>query len=349
MSNRALMVDAIGTEIIQRASYLEDTRLGSIYFGGGTPSLLTEGEMESLFECISDVFSFDEEIEITLEANPDDLSEVKLKSLADSPVNRLSIGIQSFLDDDLRLMNRVHSSLEAKKSLELAFSVGFDNISIDLIYGTPGSTLEKWSANLDVAFGYEVPHLSCYGLTVEPRTVLAHQVKNGAVTMPEDLHVVEQFHHLIDRTALRDFDHYEISNFCKPGFQAVHNTNYWRNLPYLGVGPSAHSFQKQTRSWNIANNQKYLRAIQNGTGYQDKEILTKAQIYNEYVMIGLRTKWGCDLKKIRNLDPTFATHFQTHILRYLEDKLIYQDNDTYILNQAGKPYADRIASDLFIV
>ncbi len=345
MKLKGQLVEALLKELEQRSSYLQEAPLSSVYFGGGTPSLLDREELEAVFQKIHQLFSLKENAEITLEANPDDLSEEKLKILRDTPVNRLSIGIQSFFDEDLEFMNRAHNAREAHACIEKAQQYGFDNLTVDLIYGAPTTSDEHWLANLNRLFEYNIPHLSCYCLTVEPRTALAHMVKAGKVAAVDDEQAGRQFDLLMEKMAENGYEHYEISNFAKPNWYAVHNSNYWKGVPYLGIGPSAHSYNGFSRQWNVANNVKYIKAL-NGEGpLFEVEELTPEQRYNEYVMTGLRTKWGVNLEKI---DSSFHTYFLKEIHPFVEEGKIKEEQGTYVLTHAGKHMADRIAMELFL-
>lgn len=339
---------ALERELELQSDYLEGATLDSIYLGGGTPSVLSADELKKLFAKIQAIHPVAENAEITLEANPDDLSLDYLRALKNTPINRFSIGVQSFHDKDLLLMNRAHDSRESMACIENALTVGFDVMSIDLIYGIPGLSDEEWEENLNRFFAFGIPHLSSYCLTVEPQTALAHFVEKGKIPPVDEDQAARQFEQLIKVAKEQGFHHYEISNFAKPGYEAVHNANYWRSVPYLGVGPSAHSFNQVSRQWNIANNANYIRSINTGKIPFEKEMLTPAQRYNEYVMTSLRTSWGCEVKKIKEIDPAFVTHFENLAQPFLYNhQLLFSDN-TYYLSEAAKFLADGIASDLFI-
>lgn len=344
MKLKADLIHALLKELELRKDYLKEEKLSSIYFGGGTPSLLSFEELSAIFDKIRQFFSVEENAEITLEANPDDLSAAKLEMLKDTPVNRLSIGIQSFSDQDLQFMNRAHNSKEAHQCVELAQKYGFENLTVDLIYGSPTTSDEQWIKNIDRLYEYDIPHLSCYCLTVEPKTALAHFVKTGKAADVDDEQASRQFNILMDKMEARGYEHYEISNFAKPGRHAIHNSNYWRGEAYLGVGPSAHSYDRQSRQWNVANNSKYIKAIEEGVLPFEKEDLTPEQRYNEYVMTGLRTKWGVELDRI---DPAFQPHFLREAATYLEEGKIEKKGKAFVLTRAGKHLADRIAMELF--
>ncbi len=342
------MVEAIVREIELRASEFDHRTLATIYLGGGTPSLLSRDELETLFAAVYGAFSVDPTAEVTIEANPDDLNRDTVSQLSDTPINRLSIGVQSFDDRDLRLMNRAHTSREAFSALELARK-SFEEISLDLIYGLPFSTPESWLSNVEKALLHDPVHLSCYALTVEPRTALHHQVSKGKVRLPDEEVVVRQFYDLIAFVSSRGFDHYEISNFARSGYYARHNTSYWKGVPYLGVGPSAHSFDGRARSWNISNNHLYLKAISQDLIQREKEVLSHDQRYNEYVMIGLRTKWGCQRSTIADFGDRYLEHFERTVADAIDQGMIVEVDDCFRLSTVGKAYADRLASDLFLV
>lgn len=342
------MVEAIIEEIGWQKDYLEGAQLETIYFGGGTPSLLSPTDLAAIFEKIYQTYSVANNAEITLEANPDDLTQEKLMALTHTPINRLSIGIQSFFEHDLKFMNRAHNAREAKDCIQNAKDAGFQNLTIDLIYGSPTTTNEQWEENIRMVLSYDIPHISCYCLTVEPNTALDHFVKKGKADPVDEEKAAYQFEILMTTLKAAGYEHYEISNFAKPDWHAKHNSNYWLGAKYLGIGPSAHSFNGASRQWNIANNTKYIQAIQKENPIYEKEILTKQQQYNEYILTALRTKWGCDLSKIKNWGTAFDKHFQKESKSYIQKQLIQQKNNIFTLTDKGKLIADRIAMDLFI-
>ncbi|MCB0638423.1 MAG: radical SAM family heme chaperone HemW [Lewinella sp.] len=352
---RAEMVAAIIREISWRQGYLAERELQSVYFGGGTPSLLSPAELGQIFAAIGAHFRLVPGAEVTLEANPDDLTADYLAGLRDTPVNRLSIGIQSFSDTDLRFMHRAHDAHEAQASLERALAAGFEQLTIDLIYGAPTTTDEQWLANIDRALALGIPHLSCYALTVEPRTALAHQIKTGQAPPMDEQQAARQFAILVEQLEGAGFLHYEISNFARPTALAVHNSNYWRGVPYLGVGPAAHSYDGDSRQWNVANNAKYLRRLAeidpvcppqiDEEPLFEREVLSPTDRYNEYVMTGLRTMWGVQPEA---LTPEHQAHFLTHIQQFIDKKLIVKQENSFILTRSGRFLADGIAADLFI-
>jgi len=310
--------------------------------------LLSKNELNEIFDCLKSNFQINEDAEITLEANPDDLTEEKIKELKDTPVNRLSIGIQSFYDEDLKLMNRTHSAEESIKAVKFAQEYGFDNITIDLIYGIPGLTDHRWRNNLQIAFALNVNHISAYCLTVEPKTALAHQIKTGLVKNVDEQHGSEQFEIMLDAMHQNDFVQYEISNFCRNGAFSKHNSNYWKKENYLGLGPSAHSFNGATRQWNISNNALYIQSIEKGELNFEKEILSKDQRYNEYIMTSLRTIWGLDLNY---LEQNFGKEYLEYCLKeaehYIKTENVLNEENKLYLSDKGKLIADKIASDLF--
>jgi oxygen-independent coproporphyrinogen-3 oxidase len=291
------LISALKKELKLRKDEFKNTIVQTIYFGGGTPSLLTPEEILCLINSVKIFYNVSNNPEITLEANPDDLSEQQLIALKKTPINRLSIGIQSFFENDLKLMNRAHNSEDAKNCLKLATQY-YDNISLDLIYGIPNATSAQWEANIDLALSFGVNHISSYALTVEPKTALASFIKKGIIKNVDDASAEAQFHILIDKLEAANFVHYELSNFGKEGSFSKNNSAYWQGKSYIGIGPSAHSFNGNERSWNVRNNSKYIKALEQDTLPQEKETLTLTDKYNEYVMTGLRTVWGVSIEKI---------------------------------------------------
>jgi len=344
------MVDAICKEIAMRQNYLQDKNLQSIYFGGGTPSLLNQKQLLQIFETIEKHFTIQPNAEITLEANPDDLSEEKLSELKHTPINRLSIGVQSFFDDDLKWMNRAHNVNEAENAIAMAKQKGFENITIDLIYGTPGLSNENWLHNIQKALALGVNHISSYALTVEPKTALATMIEKGKYADTNEEKAAEQFDILVNTLTANGFVHYEISNFAKPEFFAKHNSNYWKGKHYIGIGPSAHSFNTISRSWNVANNQKYLNAIAINELEITDEILTVNNQINEYIMTGLRTIWGCDLNFIAlQFGETEKQRLIKEAAKFIDQDLLVINDSILLTTSKGKFLADGIAADLFLV
>jgi len=356
------LLQALVKELQLRKDELKNKTIETIYFGGGTPSLLTIDELRLLIDEVYKNYQVIQNPEITLEANPDDLLSVRAQSRTIFEdykaigINRLSIGIQSFFEDDLQSMNRAHSAEEAKKCLELA-TKQFDNITIDLIYGIPNMSLEKWNENLQMAFNLGVNHISSYALTVEPKTALDSFIKKGTYPpIDEDL-ALQHFNHLITETEKQSFIHYEISNFGKPDYFSKHNTSYWQGKSYLGIGPSAHSFNGKERSWNVANNTKYIQAIQQSTLPSTIETLSEKDRFNEYVMTGLRTIWGISLDKIENdFGVSYKKHLQESSEKFVQQGLLtlascHTEHSRSVLKatQKGKFLIDGIASDLFMI
>jgi oxygen-independent coproporphyrinogen-3 oxidase len=342
------MVDAICTEIVHKKNRITD-QVRTIYFGGGTPSVLPFKSFENIFDTITRNFSVASDAEITIEANPDDLDAKKIGELRQLPVNRFSIGIQSFFEEDLRWMNRAHSAAEAESCIKRSQDAGFENLSIDLIYGYPLLTDSKWLNNINKAIAFETPHISAYSLTVEPRTALASSIKKGKQIPLNDEQSAAQFITMIEKLKEGGFEHYEISNFSKPGKYAVHNTNYWRGVPYLGIGPSAHGFDGQTRHLNVANNSEYLSKLQQGTLAETVEELSLYDRFNEYVMTSLRTMWGSSLDKIEaDFGKLFLADTLKNIQIFIQRNWLVNENDRLTLTQDGKLFADYIASELFL-
>ncbi|TDX86249.1 oxygen-independent coproporphyrinogen-3 oxidase [Epilithonimonas xixisoli] len=345
------MLLAIKKEIGLRHQELENKTLKSLYFGGGTPSVLSVDEIKSLLDEFQKYFIFDENIEITLESNPDDLNKNFLKDLSQTEINRLSIGTQSFFDEDLKLMNRAHNASEAESSIKRAQDFGLENISIDLIYGSPTSNFEIWKENLNKTIELQVPHVSSYALTVEPKTALEKWIENGKVSSPEEAEQNQEFHYMSDFLKDNGFDHYEISNFGKPGFHSKHNSAYWKSEPYLGIGPSAHSYNGHLeRSWNIANNPIYIKNLNQNILPKETEILSEKDRFNEMMMIGLRTIWGVDLEKInQNFSSEIIDYLNQEIKNKLESRILKIENNYLKIPEKHWFLADGIASDLFMV
>ncbi|UQB70427.1 radical SAM family heme chaperone HemW [Epilithonimonas zeae] len=345
------MLSAIKKEIKFRNKELENKLLKSLYFGGGTPSVLSVDEIKSLIDEIQKYFSFDEKIEITLESNPDDLNKNFLKELSNTEINRLSIGTQSFFDEDLKLMNRAHNASEAESSIKRAQDFGLENISIDLIYGSPTSNFEIWKENLNKTIELQVPHVSSYALTVEPKTALEKWIENGKVSSPQEAEQNQEFYYMKDFLKDNGFDHYEISNFGKPGFHSKHNSAYWKSEPYLGIGPSAHSYNGSLeRSWNIANNSIYIKNLNQNILPKETEILSEKDRFNEMMMIGLRTIWGVDLNKFnKTFSSEIIDYLKKEIKPKLESGILIIDNNYLKIPEKHWFLADGIASDLFIV
>ena len=345
------MLAAMKKEIFLRKDELQNKNLQSLYFGGGTPSILSVDELKSLIDEVLKYFDFEKNIEITLEANPDDLSKDFLKELSRTEINRLSIGTQSFFDEDLKLMNRAHNASEAESSIKRAQDFGLENISIDLIYGSPTSNFEIWKENLNKTIALQVPHVSSYALTVEPKTALENWISKGKVQSPKEAEQNREFYYMSDFLKDNGFDHYEISNFGKPGFHSRHNSAYWKYQEYLGIGPSAHSYNGDNRrSWNIANNQKYILFLNDSKPAYETEILTEKDQFNEMLMIGLRTIWGVDLNQLnKKFGDEVLEHFKKEIQPKIEKGVLIIENEHLKIPEKHWFLADGIASDLFIL
>ncbi|MBE2273964.1 MAG: radical SAM family heme chaperone HemW [Flavobacteriales bacterium] len=345
------MIAAIKKEIFLRKDELQDKNLKSLYFGGGTPSILKVDELKSIMDEVLKYFTFEKDIEITLEANPDDLDKSFLKDLANTEINRLSIGTQSFFNEDLKLMNRAHNSSEAESSIKRVQDFGFENISIDLIYGSPTSNFEIWKENLNKTIELQVPHVSSYALTVEPKTALNQWIKQNKIAAPKESEQNKEFYYMSDFLKDQGFEHYEISNFGKPGFHSKHNSAYWKYQEYLGIGPSAHSYNgRNERSWNIANNKKYINFLSENRLAKETEILSEKDQFNEMLMIGLRTIWGVDLKSLnQKFSPEILEYLQTEINPKLNEGILTIENNHLKIPEKHWFLADGIASDLFLV
>ncbi|MGV3559322.1 radical SAM family heme chaperone HemW [Larkinella arboricola] len=355
LKQKTALVDALCREIDLQKDYLPTRRLETIYLGGGTPSLLTETELETLFETIHRQYTVAPDAEITLEANPDDLigpasDPLRQLRLFRKYVNRLSIGIQSFHEPHLRLMNRAHSATEAGRCVQLAQEAGFTNLTIDLIYGVPADTHGIWQTDLAKAVSLKVPHISAYCLTIEPGTVFGNWHKKGRLQAAEDEFAAEQFTMLVQTLRENGYEQYEISNFAQPGCEARHNSSYWKRRPYLGIGPSAHSFNGVSRQYNIAHNIQYIRAIEKGDVPGTVEPLSRADQVNDYLLTGLRTKWGCDLRELSRLAGSdFQVLQRTELQNLYQQGWLSLENHLLTLTEAGKLFADRVAAELFMV
>jgi oxygen-independent coproporphyrinogen-3 oxidase len=349
MKKKEEMVLALAKEIRLRKSESANELVETIYFGGGTPSVLTSDEINFLIDEVYNNYSVSENPEITLEANPDDLSSERILELSKSKINRLSIGIQSFFEDDLQMMNRAHNSAESQKCLTEATQY-FENISIDLIYGVPGMSNEKWKQNIETALSFGIPHISSYALTVEPKTALKKLIQTGKIAEPNDEVAQEHFMILVETLEANGFIHYELSNFGKQNYFSKNNSAYWLGKKYIGIGPSAHSYDGVSRSWNIANNPLYIKAINADELPNEVEVLSVSDRYNEYVMTGLRTIWGVSLDKIQSeFGPTYFDYLMKQARKFLNDELLSIENNILKPTKKGKFLTDGIASDLFIL
>ncbi|WP_337968239.1 radical SAM family heme chaperone HemW [uncultured Flavobacterium sp.] len=354
MKKKDDMVLALAKEIVMRKNEFKlfdsaqsDNQIETIYFGGGTPSVLTNDEINFLIDTVYSNYDVVENPEITLEANPDDLSAERILELSKSPINRLSIGIQSFYEEDLKMMNRAHNSAEAIKCLQEATKY-FDNISLDLIYGIPGLTDEMWKQNIETALSFGIPHISSYALTVEPKTALRKLIDTGKIAEPQDEVASNHFMILVETLQKNGFIHYELSNFGKEGYFSKNNSAYWLGKKYIGIGPSAHSYDGEKRGWNVANNSLYIKSIQNDELPIETEILTISDRYNEYIMTGLRTIWGVSLERIETeFGLEYLTYLKKQSQKFLNDDLVSIENNILKPTAKGKFLTDGIASDLF--
>lgn len=343
------MVKALRNELILRKNYTGSEEIATIYFGGGTPSVLSADELGMLIHVITEYYPVSASAEITLEANPDDLNPQKVKELRQTPINRFSIGVQSFFEEDLKWMNRAHTASEGLSSIKRVQDAGFENITADLIYGYPLLSEEKWESNIHQLIELAIPHISSYSMTVEPATALASFITKGTQKPMNEAQSAQQFGLLMDELALAGFEHYEISNFAKPGWQSRHNSNYWEGVNYIGIGPSAHSFNGESRQWNISNNSKYIAALEANKIPFEIENLTVENRINEYIMTSLRTSKGMDLNLI---SQRFHSDYSSQILEgldpFLEKGWATITDQKVVLTKEGKMFADHVASELFV-
>lgn len=341
------MLDALQSEIIQRTPEVKFDSISTIYFGGGTPSILSIQEIEVVLNSISSHYSLDLNPEITLEANPDDLNRHYLKELNSLGINRLSIGIQSFHESDLQWMNRAHTSIQSHHAIQFAIDEGFENINCDLIFGIPNSSDQIWSNNISQMIQYQIPHLSCYALTVEEKTKLYSAIRNKQSEAPDDEHTVRQMNILFQIMSEHGYEAYEISNYCKPGFRSKHNSNYWQGKPYLGFGPAAHSFHNTQRRWNISNNNLYIQYIESNLPYYETEELSRRDLFNEYIMVNLRRMEGIDTEYILEYHSEFYREFINQLNQLNHSKYFIKNKNSYSLTNEGKIMSDWIIRALF--
>lgn len=352
LKHKEALIKALVQEISAKKQLLQ-SEIKTIYFGGGTPSLLVADEFNLINESLYKNYNIADDVEYTVECNPDDLTKQKLKELKQIGVNRLSIGTQSFFDEDLKFFNRAHNAKQAEESILLSQDLGFENITIDLIYNSPTLTMQKWEKNLDKVSQLNVPHLSAYTLTVEPKTALYHQVETKKIQLPTDEEAIKQFKLLMEKTKSFGLTQYEVSNFGKEGFYSLHNSNYWKGEEYLGIGPSAHSFLKtegeqSKRRWNVSNNIAYVNALNKKEPYYEEETIEERTAYNEYILTRLRTVWGIDKGYVlNNFNPAINKHFNTELAHYLKTSYLQTDNNKVTLTPEGIFIADKISSDLF--
>lgn len=348
-SENKSFIEALNNEAAMRKEYLGSEIVSTIYLGGGTPSVLLPEEIKYVLSNIRNLFRVDENCEITIEVNPDDIDEAYLLGLMDSSINRISLGIQSWKDSDLKLMNRRHNSAQASIALEQTLKAGFKNISIDLIYGLPGMTTADWASNLDKSFSFDIKHLSAYHLTIESGTIFGKMKDKGMLSEIDEEESNAQFHLLIDKALEAGYVHYEISSFGKPGYFSVHNSNYWKQVNYLGLGPSAHSFNGYSRQWNVRDVKKYIKAINSGSLLVEREELDKKTRFNEYIMTSLRTMWGIDLDYVERIFDKEGYDYVMNLSGKLIDYgLMKKENKTLVLTNQGKMISDNIISELML-
>lgn len=347
-SYREEMIQAILTELELRKDYISSNDVATIYFGGGTPSLLKKEELRRIIAKINQKYRLKDVLEISLEANPDDITEENLNVWKNLGINRLSIGLQSFKESDLKWMNRAHTVEESNQCISLAQKAGFNNLTVDLMYGLPDLTMTEWKAHIQKLIDLDIAHISAYCLTVEKNTVLDNWVNKGKIKPPVEDVQSEQFLMLLTMLEENGFEQYEISNFCKEGAESIHNSNYWKGEHYVGIGPSAHSFNGTSRSWNVSNNSKYIKAIQSGEKFSEVERLSSVDQFNEYLLTGLRTKYGVELKRLEQFHPT-SIEFKTKLNSFIDKDWCLLQNQLLTLTKEGKLMADYIASELFIV
>jgi oxygen-independent coproporphyrinogen III oxidase len=350
LSGKAALVEALIKEIELQKDYLGRRELSTIYFGGGTPSTLSPRELSSIFKAIDKHFEVLVGAEITLEANPEDLTPEYLSALKELGVNRLSIGIQSFHASNLTFMNRNHDVTQARKSIQDAQAIGLNNISIDIIYGIPSNDMDMLEQDLAAAVATGVQHISAYSLTIEPKTVFGHQLKKGIFQETQEQHMAAAFEFTHQYLEKQGFMAYETSNFAKTGFESQHNSSYWRQESYLGIGPAAHSFNQTTRQWNVSNNTTYVKQLASGIIPAEVEILSPENQINEYIMTQLRTHWGIDLNFLRERFAAIETPFpDNEILGWVSSGYATLENDRLKLKCQGKLIADGLAAEIFIV
>ena len=343
------LLSAIIKEIEIRRDEMDDEELGSVYFGGGTPSLLTISELDQIWKAINTHLIVSPSAEVTLEANPDDLTRARISDYNNSFINRLSIGVQSFHNRDLEFMGRAHNADQAQECISNALQMSELDLSVDLIYGVPTLSVDAWQTNLRRVSEFAIPHLAAYQLTVEPRTILADHIRKGKTPAPDERETVEQFNLLTSWAAEHKYEHYEVSNLALPGHRAVHNSGYWEAMKYMGIGPAAHSFDGKTRSWNVANNARYIKMMHDGRATDGSEYLTEDDRYNEIVMTSLRLSDGLNISTLNDMSARYAEHFTECIEPYVVTGEVVVKEGTYCIRTASRVFSDRIASDCFMV
>jgi oxygen-independent coproporphyrinogen III oxidase len=342
-------IEALLKEISIRKEYLGDETISTIYIGGGTPSVFSVIELETILNHIYKNFKVTDDCELTIELNPDDVQSVYLKGLKDLNINRISMGIQSWRDSDLKMLNRRHDSAQAIFALKETLNAGFENVTIDLIYGIPGMSLKDWESNLDFSFSFDLKHLSAYHLTFEPQTVFGKMLEKGMISEIDEEESASQFNLLIEKAEANGFIHYEISNFGKPGFFSVHNSNYWKQVNYLGLGPSAHSFNRYSRQWNIRDLKGYIKAINSGKPFFESEELDIRTMFNEYVMTSLRTMWGIDLEYVEKVFEKEGYDYVMNLAgKFRNYGLISLEKKSLVLTNQGKLISDNIISEFMM-
>ena len=349
VNDYSAFIDALLTEASLRRDYLEDETISTIYIGGGTPSVFSVKDLETILNHINNIFRLSEDCEITFEMNPDDVQPVYLDGLRNCKVNRISLGIQSWRDSDLKMLNRRHDSEGAVKALRNTLDAGFDNVTIDLIYGIPGMTLKDWESNLDFSFSFDIKHLSAYHLTIEPGTVFGKMLEKGLISEIDENDSAAQFNTLIEKSENAGFIQYEISNFGKPGYFSLHNSNYWKQVSYLGLGPSAHSFNGYSRQWNIHDLKGYIKSVNTGKPFFESEELDIKKRFNEYIMTSLRTMWGIDLEYV---EESFEKEGYDYVVnlsgKYRDYGLMKLEKNSLVLTNQGKLISDNIISEFMM-
>ncbi len=348
-NDNSAFLDALLKETSLRKDYTGSEKISTIYLGGGTPSVLSISELETILNHINRLFSVEATCEITIELNPDDVNRKYLKGLRNLNINRISLGIQSWRDSDLKMLNRRHDSAQAALALKGIIKAGFENISIDLIYGIPGLSLEDWISNLDYSLSFDIEHLSAYHLTFEPGTILGKRLSQGLIAEIDEEESASQFNTLIEKMESAGFIQYEISNFGKSGYFSIHNSNYWKQVNYLGIGPSAHSFNGYSRQWNIRSVKEYIKSVNQGKSFFEREELDARTCFNEYIMTSLRTMWGIDLTY---LEKTFGKEGYDYVVnsagKFKDYGMIKQDNTSLVLTNQGKMISDNIISEFMM-
>ena len=348
-SDYSPFIKSLLKEISLRKEYLSDETISTIYIGGGTPSVFSVIELETILNHIYKNFKVTDDCELSIELNPDDVQPVYLKGLKDLNINRISMGIQSWRDSDLKMLNRRHDSAQAIQALKETLNAGFENVTIDLIYGIPGMSLKDWESNLDISFSFDLKHLSAYHLTFEPKTVFGKMLEKGLISEIDEEESASQFNLLIEKTEAAGFIHYEISNFGKPGYFSIHNSNYWKQVNYLGVGPSAHSFNSYSRQWNIRDLKDYIKAINSGKPFFESEELDSRTRFNEYIMTSLRTMWGIDLEYVEKMFEKEGYDYVMNLAgKFRNYGLISLEKKSLVLTNQGKLISDNIISEFMM-